>query len=428
MMDKKYCTKFGLRLFLCVLSVSFGVSSCDTVSENPPERPVKAKTILVYMAGNNNLSTDMKNNFSDLGKGFVPNREEGNLIVYIHTLGGTPQLVHVYKNEEGKVIRDTVYHFPSQSSATAAALKSAIQVTTTLFPAEENGLILSSHGTGWLPTGYYSSGSFPTTTQAFSFGGGVPEYTSPWPAYPGGVDPYAQLVKTFGGDNSNSAEIEIIDLVKALPHKFNFVIFDACLMGGIEVAYQLKDSTDYLVFSPTEVLATGYHYAGMMGPLFEQPTNLKGMAQGVYDYYMKQSGDYQSATISVVKCSELPAVAQAAKVVFEKYRENITTLNVVNVQRYFRSNRHWFYDVNDFILQIAGSAGAADAAAFKQALGNAVIYKASTGRMLDLKIDPAKFSGIGTYIPNPYQEDLAKFYRNFEWEKAVGMVPELPKQ
>lgn len=427
MMSMRTCFLHISGILLWILGF-FTLQACDPVNENPPVYPVKAKTILVYMAGNNNLSFDLKNNFVDLGKGFVPHKEEGNLVVYIHTQGGLPKLVHLYKNEEGKVVRDTVYHFPSQSSATAAALKSAIQVTSTMFPAEENGLLVSSHATGWLPTGYYSSGSFSTPVQTFSSGEGFPLHESPWPAYPGGVDPYAGMVKTFGADNANPAEIEIVDFVKALPHKFNFVIFDACLMGGIEVAYQMKDSVDYLVFSPTEVLAAGYHYAGMMEPLFQQPTNLKGMAQGVYDYYMKQSGTSRSATISVVKCSALPAVAQAAKVVFDKYRENIATLNVLNVQPYFRSNRHWFYDVNDFIRQVAGNAGATEAAAFRQALENAVIYKASTGQMLDLRIDPAKFSGISTYIPNPYKEDLVKFYRNFEWEKAVGMVPELPQQ
>ena len=46
---------------------------------------------------------------------------------------------------------DTVYQFPDINSATTTALKNAMNLTNTMFPAKEKGLILWSHGTGWLP-------------------------------------------------------------------------------------------------------------------------------------------------------------------------------------------------------------------------------------------------------------------------------------
>ncbi len=422
MKDKRYY--FFLRFFLFAVLSCILFISCDPVNEDPPYRPVKDKTVLLYFAANNNLSLDAFRNIAEMEKGFVPSENEGNLVIYSHTLNSNPKLIKMYKGQDGKVIKDTVYNFPETNSATPDAVTGAIKVTATMFPAKENGLILWSHATGWLPSGYYSSGTFGKTASLRSFGDtGDSRRLSPWPAYPDGKDPFAGMVKSFGADNSGNTEIEITELVKALPQKFNFIIFDACLMGGIETAYQIKDSTDYVVFSPTEVLTSGYCYNKMMEYLFKSPADLKGMAESVYNYYNSMSNEfYRSVTISVVKSSELPAVAQAAKKVFEKYRQNIKPLNVTGVQRYFRSNKHWFYDISDFISQIAGSAGAEEAAGFKLALDKAVIYKAATNKFLDIIIDKSKYSGVSTYIPNPYNEDLVKFYRNFEWEKEVGMT------
>ncbi|MEG0517865.1 MAG: clostripain-related cysteine peptidase [Bacteroidales bacterium] len=407
-----------LVLFFSVLFLTVSFTACSPVSDNPPEYPVKAKTILLYMAANNNLSSDILGNIQNLKKGFVPLEEEGNLVIYSHIQNANPKLIRVYKSGDGEVLMDTVYNFPQVNSATAAALTSAIKVTATLFPARENGLLLSSHGTGWLPAGYYSSGTFPTEAKSYKTERVAREST--WPAYPAGVDPYAHLVKSFGSEAGK--EMEIVELAKALPHKFSFIIFDACLMGGIETAYQLRDSTDYIVYSPTEVLTTGYNYSNMMSYLFQTPADLSGMAKDVYETYNAQSGNLRSVTISVVKCSELQGVADAAKVIFDQYRNNIPNLNLKGVQQYFRYNKHWFFDVHDFISQLAGQQGAADAAAFKVALDKAVLYKAATPDFLNLPIDPARYSGVSIYIPGAGEEKLIEFYRKYDWEKAVGMT------
>ncbi|MEF9986548.1 MAG: clostripain-related cysteine peptidase [Bacteroidales bacterium] len=413
---KKY--KFNISVVFVLVLPMLLICACETISEDLPVFPVKNKTVFVYLIANNNLSGDAIKNIAEIESGFVPNDDVDNLVVYSHTVNANPKLLRIYKDKEGKVVRDTVYNFPKTNSATAAALKSAISVVTTMYPAQENGLILWSHGTGWLPRGYYATGGFPTNANFYKNEKMRTEF--PWRGYPGGIDPYANMVKSFGADGNN--EIEIFDLVKGLPHKFNYVIFDACLMGGIEVAYELKDSTDYVMFSPTEVITSGYCYSQMMSYLFQTPVNLTGMAQNVYNYYNSKPQGYQYATISLVKTSELKAVADAAKVVFNKYRANISTLNMEGIQKYFRADRHWFYDINDFIGQLAGHNGAVDAAAFKAALNNAVIYKATTPMFLDISIDETKYSGISTYIPNPKDEKLMEFYKKYQWEVTVGMT------
>ena len=54
----------------------------------------------------------------------------------------------------------------------------------------------------------------------------------------------------------NIEDLVTILSADAVPH-FDFVLFDACFMQSIEVAYALRNFTDYYIGSPTENTWTG---------------------------------------------------------------------------------------------------------------------------------------------------------------------------
>lgn len=416
------------HLVILPVVVVICLQSCEESRGIAPEFQRKDKTLLVYMVANNNLSSNAVSNLSGIKKGFVPNKDRGNIVVYYHVPNNSPLLLNIVKDETGKVKVDTSYRFPSRNSATAASLRSAMQVTATMFPADEYGLVLWSHGTGWLPVGYYnnnpaaSSYSNEENPNSVQYGNSFCSAS----LYDDGIDPYADMVKmvydtdacntkSFGSENG--VEMNITEIVSAFPYKLSFVIFDACLMGGIETAYQLKDSTDYILFSPAEVLSEGLPYDKIMQHIFSSPTDLESVAKEYYLHYNSLSGSSRAATISLVKTSELENVAAVAKEIFAVNREKISTIRMNNIQRYFRGNKYWFYDLNDFISNIGT---AEQVSAFSQALSNAVVYKAATPYFIDIPI--TKYSGISTYVPNPFNEELATFYMNLEWNKACEMI------
>lgn len=362
-------------LLLVVLSLA---CSCDPVSTDAPEFEVKDKTVLIYMVANNNLSGNSSVNLEDLKAGYIP--EDDNLLVYKHDTGNKPVLMQLKKGSRGEVVQDTVYRFPLRNSATAEVLESVLKVTGTMFPAKETGLFLWSHGTGWLPEGYYS--------------------------------------KSFGSEDG--VEMEIQELAEALPYRLSFVVFDACLMGCVEVAYQLKDSVDYVLSSPAEILSQGFPYSKVMQHIFRPEADLQAVAREYYDHYNSQSGSARSATVSLVKTSALQNLADAVAAVFGQYRDGISTIDASSVQRYYRSNKHWFYDLGDFITKLAGDE---DAAPVLKALDEAVIYKAATPNFLEIPIDPDRYSGLGTYIPsNPADSVLNSYYMGLDWNRDVQMI------
>lgn len=362
---------------MSILLAAAVLFACDPVKNNPPQFETKEKTVLVYMVANNDLSSNAYNNLSDLKKGHIP--DNGNILVYFHTPQTSPLLLNVCKDDKGEVIQDTVYRFPSRNSAEPESLTSAMKVVATMFPAEEYGLFLWSHGTGWLPSGRYS--------------------------------------KSFGSDNG--VEMDIAELAEAIPYKLSFVVFDACLMGSVEVAYELKDSVDYVISSPTEIRDLGFPYSRVMQHIFRSPSDLQAVAKEYYDYYNAFAGQARSASISLVKTSELDGVAQAAAEIFGKYREELAVFNPAYVQRYFRGTRHWFYDLGDYVNLLAPQ----DAAEFNEAMEKAVIYKAATPKFFDITINPQKFSGLSVYIPSVAEDpQLDAYYASLKWNMDTKLV------
>lgn len=365
--------------------------SCDkNIIKNGEYRRV----VLLYMAANNNLSSFAEHNISALKEGFIPDKDSKDiLLVYIHLPGKDPKVIRVFKEGDGAVKEDVVATYQNQNSANSDVLKSVLNKINAIFPAREYGLILWSHATGWLPQGYYNS-----TLNATYF-----------------ADPYFHLVKSFGEDRGE--EMEIKELKSALQFKLSFLIFDCCLMGGIETIYELKDKADYIIASPTEILAYGFPYREIMLPLFLPKPDLEETCRLFYNYYNAQSGVHQSATISLIKTDQLKQLANVSRDIFNSHRDKIQSLDMDRIQPYFRMNKRWFWDIEDLIREISTPT---ELTLFKQAMDKVVIGKWYTPKFIDLDIE--RYSGISTYIQNPENTFLDTFYKGFDWNVDSEMI------
>ena len=381
-----------IRFLFCALAMALTLFSCKKAEKEEIVVVKRPKTVLLYMVANNNLSHDAENSISRLQNGYIP-AEEGNLLVYKHCAGMDPVLLHIKKGEEGTVVADTAYRFPPRVSATKSALTQALNVTQALFPADSYGLILWSHGTGWIPP--LASSSSAAQEQR---SGSCPE-------------------RTFGLDGK--VELEIRDLAQAIPYKLSFMLMDACFMGGIETAYEVKDSVDYYIGSPAEILTESFPYHKIMQHIFKSTPDYAAVCKEYYDYYNAKSGAERSATVALMDCSKLAEVAEVAKRVFDQYGERIASLDLSLLQPYFRgSNSKYFYDLKDLVDAIADASLSAE---FAAALERAVPYKAATPYFIELPI--RGFCGVSTYVPgNPADTKLADYYKQYKWNQATGMI------
>ena len=400
--------------------------------------------LLLYSAGFNSLSYYLEEDIRDLMKGNIPSssRMKDVLLVYSHlpvrknaySEPNPPVLMRIYKGYGGEVVTDTLVRYPaSVHSADPAQLNAVLTYVRDNFPAKTYGMIFSSHATGYLPAGYYANPKdymyAPSSAIMGRQGHQKPHYGVPYvePEH----DPSLPMVKSVGQDQVGtygaylSYEIQIEDFAKALPMYLDYILFDACLMGGVEVAYELAGKCGLVGFSQTEVLAEGFDYE-------EIPTRLlhggnpdpQAVCEDYFQQYDIQSGIYRSATISMVDCSKMEPLAEVCRELFEKYREPMRLVDPETIQRFYRYDYHWFYDLTDIVAK----SGAADEElqALNDALEQCVVYKAATPEFMG-SFSIETFSGFSMFFPytklgNVHEFALQQYYKTLKWNIATGLV------
>ncbi|MDD4033480.1 MAG: clostripain-related cysteine peptidase [Bacteroidales bacterium] len=380
---KSFYKVFIPGLVICL----FSFSSCKK-DDTTPELP--NRTVIVYMVSDNALYENALDNIEQMKEGW--GAYDGNLIIYFDSPNDLPRLMKMEKN--GTLT--TIKAYPDQNSALPGVMKGAIGDAQRLYPAKSYGVILWSHGTGWVPynTFYSSSRSMSSGIQYLHSNVMLPE----------------GFVKTFAG----TMTLQEVD--QALPSGLDFIIFDACFMGGIEVAYELRDKASYILASPTEILSYGMPYEDIIPELFETEADLLNAAQKYYTFYMNQTGYSCSGSIGLVKCSELEALALATKNIVQNKWETIQQLDLLSVQILDRYALPVYHDLGNFIEKISTPG---EYAAFETQLDKTVLYKASTPYFVDVSLD--YISGLSCFIPKDQGDKFLIPYARLDWAKAIGL-------
>lgn len=92
---------------------------------------------------------------------------------------------------------------------------------------------------------------------------------------------------------------------------FAFIYFDCCYMSGIEVAYELRNATDYIIASATELPSDGMRYDLNLPLLFKQQPDVVGAAQTTFEQYDMLSDGDRTCTMSVIRCDALDGLAES---------------------------------------------------------------------------------------------------------------------
>lgn len=387
--------------------------------------PEKAQVMILYSAGFNSLCAALEDDVNDIKSGYLPlvGSMSKAVLVYSRRLSETGRytdrtpsyLIRLSVDGWGKVVSDTLKTWPETDEAVSAStMTDVLETVKGLYPHASYGMVFSSHGSGWLPSGYYSTGKITAGTAGLQ---AVP-YIDP------NSDGSMPRVKSIGIDNitsRNTYEMEIETFAQALPMKFDYIIIDACLMGCVEVAYALKDKCDKLVFSQAEVLEDGLCDYTTLTQRVLRPVvpDLYNLCEDSYRHYKNQDDPiYRSLTISMIDCTRLDGLAESCKSLFSKYRNQISLVNAANVQGYFRARKHWFYDLTDILRQ--SGIPEADMADYNKAMSDCVLYNAATDTFINFDI--RTHCGLSMYLPADGNSELDEFYKTLSWNKASGLV------
>ena len=415
--------------------------------KNNLDEPIKEnrKVLLFYECGFNNLGDYIKSNMESpnrgLPSGYIPEKGEDVLLVYsrIAENGHTPvnsYLRRIYKTSKGKVISDTLKVFGKETiAASPSTLSAVLTLVKEKFPANKGyGMVFSSHGSGWLPAGYYYSpsrfendhkGEVGTSRQGIAAQSvGHPRLPVPEGDLPD-TDPFYGMTRSIGQDYTKDSyyghEMSVSEFVDAIPYHLDYILFDMCYTAGVEMAYALKDKADYLGLSPAEVLGDGmFNYTKITSFLLNRETpDLEGLFKDSFEMYDKQSGLYRSSTVNLVRTSGLDNLASVCARMINEYSDALADAPVDDIQGYYRQGRHYFYDLVDIFEKCGASK--ADLEDLDKAVDGCVIYKNSTGQFLE-DYDIKAYSGFSMYLPCAGTPLLDLYYRKEVWNNATRLV------
>lgn len=291
--------------------------------------------LLIYMAGDNSLSGYTSSNLNDIYSYFEDTPEyNARVIVYRDYLYDVPKLLEVKINaSSGEVETVVLEEYEEHNSASGEVLSQVISDFLTHSPAYSYKLDLWSHGDGWV-------------TKA-------------------STDVSSRAVLQDGSDWLNISELRD-SLVTGV---FDCILFDACLMGNIEVAYALREKANYIVASPSEVPANGMPYAYMTGDLLRG--DYQSVAEKYFEYY--NTSTYSSCgLIGVYDLSKIDALKDSFNEVVRDEYSTINSVKGVGIQQ-FSSISYEYYDLLDFVSTLCSDTE--KVAAFESALNDFVVYK-----------------------------------------------------
>lgn len=237
-------------------------------------------------------------------------------------------------------VMTTVERFEDIDRSDPAFITGVIEKMKAHFPAREYGLAFGGHGSGWLPVGssIYGPGVAAGT---------LAERKIASDGYP---------VTRYYGETGSVFDIdEIADALTATGTYFDYVIFDDCFMSNIESLYALRHTARYILASPCEVMGEGFPYRYVVPALMASDVALEDRLQAVcgkyYDFYLNEYDPrYPSGCIALADCSQLEALAEAARQLFATASR---TCDPTQLQHYEGLARHLFYDFRQYAEQIA---------------------------------------------------------------------------
>lgn len=217
--------------------------------------------------------------------------------------------------------------------------------------------------------------------------------------------------------------MDIKDLESAIPsNMFEYIIFDACLMGSVEVAYQLRNKTKYILASPTETLADGLPYEDIIATLFDNDAHdnnierLQTVGTQYMNYYNTNNGSYKSASISLINTKHLKTLAESVYTLLNSYTLSKWEYKDQEVQKLDIYEKTLTFDFLDFLNKNYPDILIQNV---ETCLDNVVMHKAHTTRFLDL-YDIIYFCGLSCYIPQKDEVFLNKYYQTLDWSSDSG--------
>lgn len=393
--------------------------------DEPSEEDVPERTVLIYIAGENNLDKFASSDIKEMKDGSRDLQDRQKLIVYIDRAESTPPFFARIK--DGKFVDSVSVN--ESITADPAVLEHALQYMRTNYPAKSYGLVLWGHASGWLVSNdsivYAKSRAYGGDTGSGS-SGGTGRY---WMNIPS----MARAIANGMGDTP-----------------LKFIFGDCCSFGCVEVAYELRKVADYVIGSPAEIPDDGAPYDLVVPTLFSgRDTFYKEIIDAYYQFYKEEieaypnkyynltHGDLRgySLPLMAAKTAELENLCSATDRLLGTIHDKLTPTGTFDLSKSIGyamhgSNRYSY----DMFQMLKSNTASADFNTWAAAFNSAIPYSVKSNRwlsaysqlgkdMLDYNYGENECGVVSMFIPRViYNGTNPKWnvaIKNFQWNNVI---------
>lgn len=379
--------------FAAAVALFSGCSDDDPVPD--AGKPAQNHTLIIYMMGDCGLETFMDSNLSKIMT-VIDRVPEGCHVALYYDRGNYARLTELVVEEgmtKQRLIRSYV---PAKtSSVDPEFMAGVLDEVRREFASESYGLILSSHGGGWVPSAEFDRYMADMQGKSLSGEGMRPSF--------------------FGQDGYDC--MEIADLAGALGgFRFDYILFDACFMSSIEALYDLRGVADRIIASPAEVLGAGFPYTEILPLLFREDHGLVQSCREFMDFFRSSSG-----TIALVDCSKLEPLAQAVGELLASAQGRLA--DATKIQAYEGFTTHLYFDLEQYAEALTSDE--ALLARFRAALREAVVYTDHTPTFytdygVAGNVPLPRSCGVTCHVEQAADPQIHAAFLETAWAKAIG--------
>lgn len=387
-----------IRLLFVLLLCSLFFASCAEcdVPEEEDNRTARS-TLLVYIMAENDLNSWSKKDLSELfiGAKYVP--ADCDLFAFVDN-NSTPFVLRYY-SKNGVSACDTVIKYKEDFySSDIVEMSNVFNDLFSKYPTEKLNLVLWSHGNGWMKFNKAKSRSI-------------------------GHD---------NGENStlglpSKAAIEIKDLavlLEELETPIEVLMFDACFMQCIEVAYDLRNSCKYILASPAEIPANGAPYDNMIMEFFATEINPYGLMMSYANGYSASKG----VLLSVIECAQIEQFAESMATFVPQYFPLERKIDTSSFFAYLKKHNSWpeFFDMNGVAKSLFT---AEDYAEWKNSFDKMVVCSCAADAWETVynfsyvaAVNKEQFGGVSMYLPmeDSRHYSLNNDFSTLSWYRATA--------
>lgn len=390
-----------------------GVSCSNGDSPDGPDVPVTpvGQTVFMFFPWSNSLLSDFRRTVEDMQTVVAQRSMKDERIMVFMATSEREAVLFELKKQNGRCLTDTLRRYSDRPFTSRQWLTSLFSEIMTLAPASRYGMVVGCHGLAWVPVQGQRNAPKRLGSQEkideednlykeerIDKEGLYKKERIDKEGVPNDLmhfEVQGPVTTRFIGGTYPETQIETTDLADAMADTglhTEYILFDACYMSSVEVAYELKDVTHYLIASPTEVLSYGFPYITMGKHLLGTP-NYKGIVDSFISFYSSYNLPY--GTVAVTDCTQLDALAAIAQQINAAAEAQLVPNGVQIMDGYSPT---LFYDLGH--LMSLKDAGTVLTAAFAEQLDKTVPYKGHTDQyftaLKDTPVDIKHYSGLNT--------------------------------